>query len=84
MVTCRRRYEDCLARLCLLETLPLAGGRDALLCRRGHVDGDRVSAQAGVQDIAAVYLAHAMAMRVYTDKRAALRSQYPMLLLMID
>ena len=24
-----------------------------------------------------------MAMRVYTDKRAALRSQYPMLLLMI-
>ena len=33
--------------------------------------------------VAAVYLAHVMAMRVYTDKRAALRSQYPMLLLMI-
>ncbi|MEO7727775.1 MAG: hypothetical protein ABIS45_11025 [Burkholderiales bacterium] len=33
--------------------------------------------------IAAVYLAHAMAMRVYADRRAALRSQYPMLALMI-
>ena len=33
--------------------------------------------------IAAVYLAHVMAMRVYADKLAALRSQYPILLLMI-
>ena len=32
---------------------------------------------------AAVYLAHVMAMRVYTDRRAAFRSQYPLLLLMI-
>jgi hypothetical protein len=33
--------------------------------------------------VAAVYLAHAMAMRVFKEKRAALRSQYPMLALMI-
>jgi len=33
--------------------------------------------------VAAVYLAHAMACRVFKEKRAALRSQYPMLLLMI-
>jgi hypothetical protein len=33
--------------------------------------------------VAAVYLAHAMAMRVFGDKRAALRSQYPMLALMV-
>ncbi len=33
--------------------------------------------------IAAVYLAHAMALRVFKEKRAAIRSQYPMLVLMI-
>lgn len=33
--------------------------------------------------VAAVYLAHAMALRVFRDRRAALRSQYPMLALMI-
>ena len=33
--------------------------------------------------IAAVYLAHAMALRVFGEKRAALRSQLPMLALMI-
>ncbi len=33
--------------------------------------------------VAAVYLAHAMALRVFKDKRAALRSQYPMLALML-
>lgn len=33
--------------------------------------------------IAAVYLAHAMALRVFKEKRAAIRSQYPMLLLMM-
>ena len=33
--------------------------------------------------ICAVYLAHVTAMRVYPDQRAALRSQYPLLLLMI-
>jgi hypothetical protein len=33
--------------------------------------------------VAAVYLAHAMAVRVFGDSRAALRSQYPMLMLMV-
>ena len=33
--------------------------------------------------VAAVYLAHAMALRIFRDKRAALSSQYPMLALMI-
>lgn len=33
--------------------------------------------------LAAVYLAHAMALRVFSEKRAALRSQYPMLALMV-
>jgi hypothetical protein len=33
--------------------------------------------------IAAVYLAHAMALRVFKEKRIALRSQYPMLMLMV-
>ena len=33
--------------------------------------------------VAAVYLAHAMAFRVYKEKRIALKSQYPMLMLMI-
>jgi hypothetical protein len=36
-----------------------------------------------VGHVAAVYLAHAMALRVFGDKRAALRSQYPMLALMV-
>jgi hypothetical protein len=30
-----------------------------------------------------VYLAHVMAVRVFGDRRAALRSQYPMLALML-
>ena len=34
--------------------------------------------------IAAVYLAHVMAMRVFADKRAALWSQLPMLVLMVS
>ena len=34
-------------------------------------------------DIAAVYLAHTMAMRMFGDARAALRSQFPMLVLMV-
>ncbi|HWP90276.1 MAG TPA: hypothetical protein VNM70_20515, partial [Burkholderiales bacterium] len=33
--------------------------------------------------VAAVYLAHVMAVRVFGDRRAALRSQYPMLALML-
>jgi hypothetical protein len=33
--------------------------------------------------VAAVYLAHAMALRVFREKRTALRSQYPMLMLMV-
>jgi len=33
--------------------------------------------------IAAVYLAHTMALRVFREKRIALKSQYPMLMLMI-
>ena len=33
--------------------------------------------------VAAVYLAHAMALRVFKEKRIALKSQYPMLALMI-
>ena len=33
--------------------------------------------------VAAVYLAHAMALRVFKEKRIALKSQYPMLMLMI-
>ena len=33
--------------------------------------------------VAAVYLAHAMALRVFKEKRIALRSQYPMLMLMV-
>jgi hypothetical protein len=33
--------------------------------------------------IAAVYLAHTIALRVFKEKRTALKSQYPMLMLMI-
>ena len=33
--------------------------------------------------VAAVYLAHAMALRIFKDKQTALRSQYPMLALMV-
>ena len=33
--------------------------------------------------VAAVYLAHAMALRVFGNRRTALRSQYPMLVLMV-
>jgi hypothetical protein len=33
--------------------------------------------------VAAVYLAHAMAVRVFKDRRTAMLSQYPMLALMI-
>ncbi|MCZ6825907.1 MAG: hypothetical protein O7D88_00185, partial [Gammaproteobacteria bacterium] len=33
--------------------------------------------------IAAVYLSHVMALRVFQDRRAALRSQIPMLFLMV-
>ncbi len=36
-----------------------------------------------VGHIVAVYLAHVMAMRIYGDARPALRSQYPMLVLMV-
>ena len=36
-----------------------------------------------VGHVAAVYLAHVMSMRVFGNRRAALRSQYPMLVLMV-
>ena len=36
-----------------------------------------------VGHVFAVYVAHVMAMRVFTDRGAALRSQIPMLVLMV-
>lgn len=37
-----------------------------------------------VGHVAAVYLAHVIALRDIADKQAALRSQYPMLVLMVS
>jgi len=71
---------------------PLGSGWDLFGTKNYRVDIGIVSAKV-VWDVAvnaivlghvmAVYVAHVMAMRVYSDRAAALRSQIPMLVLMV-